>query len=109
MKEQQAEQQKHRLALEQKLTKQQVQFSKVENFVQNTLCFTECKGDFVERSKLYQWYKTMYPEEAITKTAMGKRVWFAQLQTLLGANGFHERRKIAASHHRDVWLGWAMK
>ena len=67
---------------------------------------------YVDRSMLYEAYKTSYPEERNKKTCLGKRKWFQQLQACLGPKDYHERKAVGPENckqqRRDVWVGWTL-
>lgn len=80
----------------------------VASFVADHLVKTSNTDDYIDRSSLYDTYKTLYPEEKNKKTSLGKGKWFQLLKQHLGDEGYADSRKLYSDGNRprQSWCGW---
>lgn len=98
----------HKLDIVESIKKEARCGDAVGAFVQDHLKHTGVGTDFVQKSIMYDKYRSLHMEEQQKKTKLGKRQWFQQLLSHMGTDGFHAHKKVASVKYRDVWLGWSM-
>lgn len=80
--------------------------NRVKSFVEKCLTNIGNDTDYVERSGLYILYKACTPSQE----HMGKRDWFDELQSLLGADeDIAHPRAEGVRRPRSVWFGWKVQ
>lgn len=77
------------------------------SFVECFLVHTGNDGHYIERSSVYEVYKTFARNKP--QLIMGKKEWFDRLQFHLGQEGYHPHPRVDEGRRpRDVWFMWTL-